>query len=117
VSADEKAVDIGIWGWLTRLVRWCIFFAIIGWIVANYLPLIQTNRELRRALDSDETRLRALEQQQRGQRQRIESLKHDPRAIERAARERLQLARPDETVVTFVPGPTSVPARTNSLPR
>jgi cell division protein FtsB len=33
---------------------------------------------------------------------RLQSLREDPRAVERAARERLQLARTNESVINFV---------------
>jgi cell division protein FtsB len=101
-SGDSRAVNIGWMGAMTRAVRWCIFAGVVGFIVAQYLPLIEKNRLLRarreRALEA-ETLLR---ERHAANLERIHGLRHDPRAVERAARERLQLARPEESIINFV---------------
>lgn len=102
------AVDLGWMGALNRAIRWCLFIGIIGFIVAQYLPLIRKNQALRENLarwEAQETRLAG---QANDSAARLQSLREDPRAVERAARERLQLARTNESVVNFVtPEPTA----------
>ncbi|MBM3880635.1 MAG: septum formation initiator family protein [Verrucomicrobia bacterium] len=91
-----------IWGVLTRVVLVLVVVASALLVGVWYLPAIQRNRTMR------EERLRLAEQIQQAEHQiqqreaAIESLRHDPRTIERLARERLGLARPGETVVLFV---------------
>jgi cell division protein FtsB len=55
-------------------------------------------------LDAEITRQENLEKQQR---QEIESLKTDPSYVERTARNKLNLARPNETIFRFEPVPTA----------
>ena len=40
-------VDLGWMGALNRAIRWCLFIGIIGFIIAQYLPLIRKNQALR----------------------------------------------------------------------
>lgn len=96
------AVDLGWVGALNRAIRWCLFLGIIGFIVAQYLPLIRKNQALRENLARWETKEASLSGQADDTAARLRSLREDPRAVERAARERLQLARTNESVVNFV---------------
>ena len=59
-------------------------------------------------LDDEITRQEKLE---RDQRQEIESLKTDPSYIERTARNKLNLARPNETIFHFEPPPGAAQPR------
>ena len=56
-------------------------------------------RRARRNLAALETRVRALEAEKARLAAEIERLENDPRAVEKAAREKLGLAAPDEKVV------------------
>lgn len=89
-------------GALNRAIRWCLFIGIIGFIVAQYLPLIRKNQALRENVARWETQQARLTEQSRDTAARLRALREDPRAVERAARERLQLARTNESVVNFV---------------
>lgn len=89
-------------GALNRAIRWCLFLGIIGFIIAQYLPLIRKNQALRENLARWETQEARLSGQADDTAARLKSLREDPRAVERAARERLQLARTNESVVNFV---------------
>ena len=62
--------------------------------------------ELQR-LEADNIRLESLEKQQR---QEIEALKTDPSYIERTARSKLNLARPNETIFRFESPASNAPA-------
>ena len=95
-------VDLGWMGALNRAIRWCLFIGIIGFIVAQYLPLIRKNQALRENLVRWETQQARLTAQANDTAARLQSLREDPRAVERAARERLQLARTNESVINFV---------------
>lgn len=56
-------------------------------------------RGARRTLAARAGTIRALEAEKAGLEAEIERLQNDPRAVEKAAREKLGLARPDEKVV------------------
>ena len=101
-STDSgSVVDLGILGWLNRLMLWLIALAIAALIVLKYVPLIRKNEQLRREVQTDHEAVQHLESQVNRNQARIEALRGDARVIEREAREQLGLAKPDEQVVTF----------------
>ena len=63
----------------------------------GYLALRRQRQEMQRL----ETEIQRLEEENRRLTREIEELKSDPRAVERAAREQLKMARPGERVITF----------------
>jgi cell division protein FtsB len=94
-------VNLGILGWLNRLMLGLIALAVVTLIVLKYVPLIYTNERMRRAMQVDQEVVQRLEMQVNRNQARIEALRNDPRTIERESREQLGLAKPDEQVVTF----------------
>ena len=100
-SDTGAVVNLGVVGWLNRLMLWLIALAVAALIILKYLPLIRKNEAMRRELQERHEEVQRLETATARGQARIESLRNDPRAIEREAREQLGLARPDEQVVTF----------------
>lgn len=100
-SSPDSQVNLGIFGWLNRLMIWLIVLAAIGLIIAKYLPLIQKNVRLRQELQLKQEEVQRLQRERQANQQRIQQLQNDPRTVEREARERLGFARPEEQVVTF----------------
>src|SRR5436309_7645702 len=75
-----------------------------------FLPLLQRRHAMQtemQRLDAEIIRQETLERQQK---QEIEALKTDPAYVERTARNKLNLARPNETIFRFEPTP-GTPAR------
>jgi cell division protein FtsB len=97
-----QTVNLGWMGAMTRAIRWCLFIGILGFIVAQYFPLIHKNQNLRESLGRWREKESKLATEHDGHLRRLHSLRNDPSAVERAARERLQLARPDESIVSFI---------------
>jgi cell division protein FtsB len=95
------AVNLGLLGWLNRLMLWLIALAVMALIILKYVPLIRKNESMRRDLQQRQEVVQRLETTTARNQARIDALRNDPRAIEREAREQLGLARPDEQVVTF----------------
>jgi cell division protein FtsB len=111
----EENSDPMIWQclWL-RIQSWGFTaFATIVLAAAALLlfwPQFQRRQEMQRELerlDSELIRQEALEKQQR---QEIELLKTDPTYVERTARNKLNLARPNEIIFRFEPPPAAMPA-------
>jgi cell division protein FtsB len=89
--------------------------ALVVGLVALYLPLARQQHQLQQELQRLEreiARQEALEKQQRAE---IEALKTDPGFVERTARDKLNLARPNETVFQFEP-PTNRPGAKQRSP-
>ena len=75
-------------------------------VALMFLPLFQQRRSMQDEairLDREIARLEALERKQKSE---IDALKTDPAFVERTAREKLNLARPEETIFRFDPRPT-----------
>lgn len=102
-------VDLGIWGKLTRAVIFLLLIAGVLLVALWYLPLIKQNERMRKNILHLETQIQKEEQNARQLKTSIDSLRNDPKAVERLARERLGYAKAGETVVRFEPPATNHP--------
>jgi cell division protein DivIC len=99
------------WGKLQSL-GFFVFVAIVGCGIALlFVPLLHQRREMQldiarldREIDQQET----LEKKQKIE---IEALKNDSSFIERTARNKLNLARPNEVIFRFEPQPATTSQR------
>ena len=94
-------VNASIWDRLTRVVASLAAVAGIVWVAVLYFPLINQNEVMRQQIAQLDRQILEEEAANRQVRLEIDSLKTDPKTVERLAREQLGLARPDETVVRF----------------
>ena len=94
-------VDTGIWDKLTRVVVTLLVVAALVWVAILYCPLRHQNEARRQQIIESDQRIQQEENVNRELRLEIDSLKSDPKTVERLAREQLGLARPDETVIRF----------------
>lgn len=92
---------VSIWDGLTRLVVFLLFIAGVLGVALWYFPLIKQNENYRKEILRLEAQINKQEETGKQLRAQIESLKRDPKAMERLARERLGYAKPGETVVRF----------------
>jgi cell division protein FtsB len=95
-------VDLGIWDKLSRLVIFLLCVAGLLGVAVWYLPLIHQNERMREEVLRLETNVQKEEMACKQLRAAIESLKYDPKAVERLVRERLGYAKPGETIVHFI---------------
>ena len=94
-----------IWDQLTRVVIFLLFVAGLLIVAVWYLPLIKQNERMRKEILRLDTRYDKEKEANKQLRTAIDSLQHDPRAVERLARESLGFARPGETVIQFTAPP------------
>ncbi len=94
-------VNTSIWDRLTRVVASLAAVAALVWVAVLYFPLMHQNEVMRQQIVQLDRQIREEEAANRQVRLEIDSLKTDPKTVERLAREQLGLARPDETVVRF----------------
>jgi len=95
-----------LWTWIQSL-GFMVFVIIVGSGMALlFAPLVcrigSMQREVRR-LDTEIARQEAVEKKQKTE---MEALKTDITSVERAARNKLNLARPDEMIFRFEPPPS-----------
>ena len=105
-------LHVKVWTKLQSL-GFAMFAAVVACGVGLlFLPLIRQSRAMQQyslRLDREIARQDAIEKQQKTE---IEALKSDPGFVERTARNKLNLARPGETIFRFDPAPTTPqPAR------
>ena len=94
-------VDLGIWNKLTWAVIFLGFIAGIALVAGSYLPLINQNERMRRKIDELSSQIQREEDTARSLRDSIDALQHDPKTVERMAREILLYDKPGETVVRY----------------
>lgn len=104
-------VDLGIWGKLIRTMTVLLFVAFTVGVVVWYLPLIRKNEKMRQEILRLESEIKVERDRVREQELAIETLRNDPEAVERVAREKLGYARAGETVIVFEE------SLTNGIPR
>lgn len=96
-------VNLGIWNKLNGLAVFLCFVAIILFVGAWYLPLIQQNERMRRRILEQDSQIQKQEDASRQLRAAIDALRYNPKAVERLAREKFGYAKPGETVIRFGP--------------
>ena len=90
-----------LWLWVQSLGYWVFLAIVAAGAVLLFIPLWHRQHTLQvenRRLETEVLRLEALEKQYKGE---IEALKTDPTYVERVAREKLNLVKPNETVFQF----------------
>jgi cell division protein FtsB len=100
-------VDLGIWDKLRRLVVLLLFVAALLGVIVWYLPLINQNEHVRQAILEKEFQIRQEEARGRQLDSAIRALRNEPRAVERAVREKLGYIKPGETRFQFEPASAS----------
>jgi cell division protein FtsB len=104
-------VNLSIWDKLSRVVVFLLFVAGLLGVALWYMPLIQKNERYRQRIMMLDEKIQKGREINRQLRASIDALNHDPRAMERLARERLGYAKQGETVVRFTQATNSpVPA-------
>jgi len=91
----------GIWEKLIKVVFFLVLAAAIIAVALSYAPLIRQNQRVREEnwrLDREIEKEEALSRQLKAN---INSLKNDPKTVERMVREKLGYAKPGETVIRF----------------
>jgi cell division protein FtsB len=104
-------VDLGIWSKLTKVVVALVIMAFVLLIGMCYVPLIHQNERMRSDILRLQTQLQKEENSSRQLKAEIDTLRNDPKTLERLTREKLGYARPDETVIRFKPATTNAAAR------
>src|ERR1051325_3750858 len=90
-----------IWSKLSRAIVFLLFLAGLLAVTVWYLPLIKQNERMRKEIMRKDALIQQEKETGKQLSGSIDSLKHDPKAVERLARETLGYAKPGETVVRF----------------
>ncbi len=104
-------VNLGIWGKLTRVAIFLVLAAGLLLIGVWYLPLIKQNERMRKEVLRLDMQIQKEDESAKQLKTSIDSLRNDPKAVERLAREKLGYAKPGETVIRFEEPATNRVAR------
>ena len=94
-------VDLGIWSKLTRVVIFLLLAAGLLGVALWYFPLIKQNERMRKEVLRLDTQIQKEEEIGKQVKTSLDSLRNDPMAVDRLAREKLGYAKPGETVIRF----------------
>jgi cell division protein FtsB len=94
-------VDLGIWSKLRQAVIFLLLAAGILGIAFWYLPLIKQNERMRKEVMRLDTQIQKEEETAKQLKTSFDTLRNDPKAVERLAREQLRYAKTGETVIIF----------------
>ena len=94
-------VDLGIWNKLTKLVVGLLLAAGLLGVGVWYLPLIKQNERMRKEVQRLDTQIQKEDEIARQLKTSVDSMRNDPKAVERLAREKLGYAKSGETVIRF----------------
>jgi cell division protein FtsB len=94
-------VDLGIWGKLTWAATILAIVTGLMLVVGWYLPLINQNERMRQEILRLSAQIQQEDQTARNLRGQIDALQHDPKTVERLARQKLGYAKTNEIVVRF----------------
>lgn len=108
-------VDLGIWDRLSRLIILLLIAAALLAVGLWYLPLIQQNERMRKEILQMDAEIDRERRTNAALKSELDA-QEEARTVERLARERLNYARPEETVIRFKPpaaGATNTTATTH----
>jgi cell division protein FtsB len=94
-------VNLGIWDKLTKLTVFLLFILGVAGVALWYFPLIKQNERMRQDLLKLEAKIKIEQERDRALRLSFESVRNNPKTIERLARANLGYARPGEIVIRF----------------
>jgi cell division protein FtsB len=100
--------ETNLWDKLTGVVIFLLFIAGLLGVAVWYLPLIRQNEAFRKEILRLDAKIDKERETGKQLQNAIDALKHDPKAIERLARERFGYAKPGETVIRFEAFSTNV---------
>ena len=110
VLLPAMKVNLGIWNQLTWVVIALGLVAGVLLVGCWYYPLLQQNERLRKQILKLGDQIRAEAETSRTLKASIDALNHDPKTVERQARETLNYARPGETIIRFENSASNSPA-------
>ena len=98
-----------LWDKLTRVVIFLLFIAGLLGVAVWYLPLVKENEAYRKQILSYSERIEKETETSKQLQRSIDALLHDPKAVDRLAREQLGYGKPGETIIRFGPPGTNAP--------
>jgi cell division protein FtsB len=97
-------VDFGVWSTVRKIALTVLAVGMLAGMVLWYIPALRQNQRLQREIEIKREALKRQQQLQQEYQEQIIALKTDPETVERVVREKLGLAKPNETIIHFEGG-------------
>ncbi len=100
-------VDYGIQEKIRKLCVGLFFLSLSVVLILWYQPSLKKMRNFEQKVEAQKKELAALTALHRCYQEQLTALRHDPEAIEREARQKLRVVKPEETIYRFEPAPSA----------
>jgi len=101
MAANRIEVDFGIWGIMRKVAVTLFVTAILGALFLWYIPIIRQTNALQKEIESKRESLKRQQELHQKYNDELHALRTDPEAVEKAIREKLGLAKPNEKIYYF----------------
>jgi cell division protein FtsB len=101
VADQTLYVDFGIWGTIRKVAIGVTVFALMCGLAAWYVPIVRQSAALQKEIEIRREALKKQYERQQQLQEEAQALRSNPDAVEEAAREKLGLVKPNETIYRF----------------
>ena len=101
MSFEKLHVDFGVWGTIKKVAVTFVVIGLLSCLALWYIPILKQTTALQKDLDLKREALRKEQELHQRYTEEIVALRTDPEMVERVVREKLGLAKPNETIYHF----------------
>jgi cell division protein FtsB len=101
MSDGKLSVDFGVWGVIRKVAVVLVVLGLLGGLALWYIPILKQTQVLEREIKIKTEAINKQKETYRRYSDEIVALRNDPEAVEREARLKLNLAKPNETIYHF----------------
>jgi len=98
VSDQKLHVDFGIWGTIRKAAIGVIVVALMCGLAAWYIPIVNQTSTYQKEIEIKKEALKKQLEKQQQYREEIQAFRTDPEVVEKAAREKLNLVKPNSVL-------------------
>lgn len=99
-----------VWAKLVRLTRWLVVIAAFALLMVFFSPVFFKSKDLKAEKEKIKQKIAAEQQRNRQLTREFDLVKTNPEYVERIARDKLNLGKPDEMIFRFDAYPEAAPA-------
>jgi cell division protein FtsB len=101
VSDQKLYVDFGIWGTVRKAAIAIVVIALMCGLAAWYVPIVRQAAWLQKEIEIKKEAIKVHAEKQRRYMDEIQAFRSNPEVVEKAAREKLGLVKPNEVIYRF----------------
>lgn len=98
---DKLRVDFGVWGTIKKIAVMLVVICALGGLASWYIPILKQTTALQKEIEAKREAIRKQEELHQKYTEEIVALRTDPETVEHAVREKMGLAKSNETIYRF----------------